>query len=629
MRRLVALPLVALVAAACCAAASASRPAFRLTEARASFPDRAYVLSLPTERRLDSSQVQLFEDGKRVTGLTVVPSGAGSAQQFGVVLLIDTSDSMRGQAIAGAMAAARAFANQRTGLEQLALIGFNDKSTVLLKPTSDAAAIDEALRRPPALALGTHIYDGVQAALRLIGDASIRAGSIVVLSDGADTGSNTSEASVAAAARRDHVRVFTVGLRSSQFDPSALQRLATDANGQYASATSVARLQQIYAALGAKFAREYLVSYRSAALPGDHVGVAVRVTGLPGLEVSGYVTPGVSGNGHGRSPYHKSLWNRLWTSSLTMLFIAFLVASLVALAVMALLSGHKRGTLKRRMAQFVSIPEPEQERPAAVLSDRVEEGTERVLARTRWWGRFMDELELAGITWSPRRIVLFTFIGTFVCIWLLSVITGSPLVALLGLGIPFAVRSYVRRKVARKRLLFSEQLPDNLQVLASALRAGHSFISALSVVVDDAPEPSRTEFRRVISDEQLGVSLEDALHVVVERMENRDLEQVALVAAVQRSSGGNTAEVLDRVVETIRERFELRRTVRTLTAQGRMSRWVVSALPLFLLLVISLINPGYMHALYGNGAGRVALVFAAVMVVAGSFVIKRIVNIKV
>jgi tight adherence protein B len=277
----------------------------------------------------------------------------------------------------------------------------------------------------------------------------------------------------------------------------------------------------------------------------------------------------------------------------------------------------------------VSIPEPEEERPATVLSDRVEEGTERVLARTRWWGRFLDELELAGIGWSPRRIVLFTFIATFICIWLLSVITGSPLVALLGLGIPFAVRSYVRRRVAKKRLLFSEQLPDNLQVLASALRAGHSFIGALSVVVDDAPEPSRSEFRRVIADEALGVSLEDALHVVVERMDNRDLEQVALVAAVQRSSGGNTAEVLDRVVETIRERFELRRMVRTLTAQGRMSRWVVSALPLFLLLVISLINPGYMHALYGNGGGRIALVFAALMVVAGSFVIKRIVNIKV
>jgi tight adherence protein B len=166
-------------------------------------------------------------------------------------------------------------------------------------------------------------------------------------------------------------------------------------------------------------------------------------------------------------------------------------------------------------------------------------------------------------------------------------------------------------------------------VLASAMRAGHSFIGALSVVVEDAPEPSRSEFRRVVADEQLGVPLEDALHVVVERMESRELEQVALVAAVQRQSGGNTAEVLDRVTDTIRERFELRRTVQTLTAQGRLSRWIVSALPLFLLLVITLINPGYMNVLYDSGGGRIALVFAGVMVVSGSLVIKRIVNIKV
>jgi tight adherence protein B len=149
------------------------------------------------------------------------------------------------------------------------------------------------------------------------------------------------------------------------------------------------------------------------------------------------------------------------------------------------------------------------------------------------------------------------------------------------------------------------------------------------VVVEDAPEPSRSEFRRVIADEQLGVSLDDALHVVVERMENRELEQVALVASLQRQSGGNTAEVLDRVTETIRERFELRRTVQTLTAQGRMSRWIVSILPVFLLVVITLINPSYMHALYSNTGGRIALVIAGLLVISGSLVIKRIINIKV
>jgi tight adherence protein B len=176
---------------------------------------------------------------------------------------------------------------------------------------------------------------------------------------------------------------------------------------------------------------------------------------------------------------------------------------------------------------------------------------------------------------------------------------------------------------------FAEQLPDNLQVLASALRAGHSLVGALSVVVDDAPEPSRSEFRRVVADEQLGVPLDHSLEVVARRMDNRDLDQVALVATLQRDTGGNTAEVLDRVTDTVRARFELRRLVKTLTAQGRMSRWVVSLLPLGLFTVITLMNPGYLRPLYTHTSGRILLVISVIMIVSGSLVIRRIVNFKV
>jgi len=213
---------------------------------------------------------------------------------------------------------------------------------------------------------------------------------------------------------------------------------------------------------------------------------------------------------------------------------------------------------------------------------------------------------------------------------LIKFVFGSLLVGIvLALAIPLGVRSLLKRQLLRQRRLFAEQLPDNLQVLASALRAGHSFIGALSVVVNDAPEPAKSEFQRVVADEQLGVPIDEALRVVVERMESRELEQVALVGALQRETGGNTAEVLDRVTDTIRERFELRRTVQTLTAQGRMSRWVLTFLPLFLLLAITLINPSYMNVMYSSTAGKVLLVLAGISVACGSLVIKRIVNIKV
>jgi uncharacterized protein YegL len=285
MRRLLALPLAALAIVMACSAAAAGTPP-RITQARAPFPQRAFILGLPAAMRLSPGQVRVLENGKPVSGVHVEAAG-GSAEQFGVVLLIDASNSMRGEAIDGAMAAARAFASKRTKLEQLAVVAFNDKSQVVLPFTTDPEAIDSALQETPHLAYGTHIYDGVETSLRLIAHAKIRAASIVVLSDGADTGSHATEAVAAAAANREHVRVFTVGLRSAGFDPAKLQQLAADGGGQYSLASSPAQLREIYSALGAKFAREYVVTYHSSVGPGRRVGVAVQVKGLPSVASSG------------------------------------------------------------------------------------------------------------------------------------------------------------------------------------------------------------------------------------------------------------------------------------------------------------------------------------------------------
>jgi tight adherence protein B len=281
----------------------------------------------------------------------------------------------------------------------------------------------------------------------------------------------------------------------------------------------------------------------------------------------------------------------------------------------------------RRLAEFVSVAPPKEKQRAG--SDGVLVNAERSLERARWWPRFKEDLDVAGVTTPPVHIVAWTVLGTLVAAWLVALISGMPALGLLGLLLPLVVRSRIHRKRDRQRAQFAEQLPDNLQVLASALRAGHSLVGALSVVVDDAAEPSRSEFRRVVADEQLGVPLDEGLMVVARRMASRDLEQVALVAVLQHETGGNTAEVLDRVAETVRERFALRRLVKTLTAQGRMSRVIVSMLPVGLLALLTTINPEYMRPLYVNPYGRALLVIAGLMVLAGYWVIGRIVDIKV
>jgi tight adherence protein B len=212
-------------------------------------------------------------------------------------------------------------------------------------------------------------------------------------------------------------------------------------------------------------------------------------------------------------------------------------------------------------------------------------------------------------------------------LFILSAIAG-PL-ALLALLVPVLARAWVLRKVKDIRDDFADQLPETLQLLASALRSGHSLIGALSLVVEQAPEPIRREFAQVLTDDQLGLPLDQALRNVAERMKSRDMRQVGLIGELQRTAGGNAAEVLDTVVGTVRERAEVHRLARTLTAQGRMARWILSLMPVALGLLMLAAAPQLMKPMLTSTGGQVALVLAALLVLAGSAWIKQIVEIEV
>jgi tight adherence protein B len=589
------------------------------------FPERGFVLTLPRPLQLRPNDVQILENGEPVSDVRVAASGSSAAGSVGFVLVIDASRSMRGRAIEAAMDAARAFVDERKPAQEIAIVTFNRESKVVLPFTTDVVAIDTALAKTPELAYQTRMYAGIDTALSLLEREKLT-GSIVVLSDGADT-SKVNRRDVTARARAASVRIFTVGLRSRAFAPLALTLLAKESGGEYAEARGPDDLKPIFASLGARLASEYLIGYRSSFRPGATVHVSVRVRGVDGVAMSEYVAPSA---GSSASPtFRHSAVEQFLRSTAGMVATSLFAAFLVAMALVVLLQPRSRG-VRRRLAEFVSVGVPgEGTGDAGRRSPGLLSAAERSFEGTRWWSRFKEELEIARIPLPAVQIAAWTAVATLVVMWLISLVAGSLLFGFLGLGVPLLVRAFVHNRLERQRRLFGEQLPDNLQVLSSALRAGHSLVGALAVVVDDCPEPSRSELRRVIADERLGVPLEDALDVVVRRMESRDLEQVSLVAALQRDTGGNTAEVLDRVAETIRGRFELRRLVRTLTTQGRMSRWVVSLLPVALLALITLINPAYMKPMYANPVGRVFLLVAAVMVVAGSMVIRRIVNIKV
>jgi tight adherence protein B len=590
------------------------------------FPDRTFALTLPAGRDLAPGDVQVRENGRPVSRPSVTPAEVAGQEDFGAVLVIDTSASMRGKPIRDALAAAKKFAQQRNVHQKIGLVTFNGTTNVALPLTTDGGAIAGALAKPPPLGNGTHLYDAVARAIALLKEAHIRAGSVLLLSDGRDTNSSLSEADVAASARAAGVRIFTVGLRSESFDSGSLARLAAGAHGDYAQARTSADLGPIYTALGARLANEYLVRYRSLAGMGSAVHVELTATGVPGPITNDYAAPPA-----GSAQVRPAKATGFWGSSLTMVLVSFLCALLIGLAVVAAMTGRRRRTetVSDRMRGFVAAPPEQPETSSPTLTTRMMGEAERSLDTTSWWPTFKEEVEIAEIKLPAIQIATLTALGTLVLMLLLVSATGSALAGLVALAIPFGVRAFVAHRVDRQRKAFADQLADNLQVIASGMRAGHSFAGALSLAVDDSPEPAKRELARVVADERLGVPIEDTMELVARRMKNDDLRQAVLVATLQRETGGNTAEVIDRIADTIRERAELRRVVRTLTAQGRLSRWVVTALPLGLIAVISLINPGYMDPLFNTATGQLLLALSTGMVIAGSLMIGRIVDFDV
>lgn len=325
------------------------------------------------------------------------------------------------------------------------------------------------------------------------------------------------------------------------------------------------------------------------------------------------------------------LHHAFWSSTLAQALVIAVCAILIGVAVAFVLTRHShRSSVRERVGEFLaagSTPDgPESGRPAGRALARAE----RSLEGERRWDEFKRKLEIARIKRPAIEIVYLTAACSLAAAVLLTVLTGTPLVGILALAFgPLAARAIVDHRLQRQRNLFAEQLPAHLQELAATMRAGHSMSSGLVLIADGASEPIRGEFQRAIADERLGMELEDTLRLVAERMDARDMEQVSLVAELHRRTGGNMAEVLDRVAEAVRAHAELNRELRALTAQARGSRWIVTMIPPILVVIIELLNPGYLEPLFATDTGRLFLFMAIALVIGGSLVMRRIARIEV
>jgi tight adherence protein B len=263
-----------------------------------------------------------------------------------------------------------------------------------------------------------------------------------------------------------------------------------------------------------------------------------------------------------------------------------------------------------------------------------------LLSAVPWINRWLLKIELvpklrtllyqANVKWTAGGLLLMSLASFIIPAYLLYLRTGAILFGLLiGLLLAFAPCAFVLYKRRQRFNKFEQELPEALDLMVSALRAGHSLVASLGLVAKESPEPIGGEFRICCEEQNYGLELRTAMNNLVTRVPLQDMRMVSTAILIQRESGGNLAEVLDKAGYVIRERFRLRRQVRTHTAQGRMTGWILSFLPVALGIALYLINPNTMSLLWKRELGIKLLYAAATMTVIGALIIRKIVNMEV
>jgi tight adherence protein B len=296
---------------------------------------------------------------------------------------------------------------------------------------------------------------------------------------------------------------------------------------------------------------------------------------------------------------------------------------------------------REREARMRAVIQPgQQQTSAAQTSASVQSGGWIPDSVTKFGTRFAEsrgfservdaELEAAGVSLRSGEFVVASAVGTLVFGVLGAALLGNWLLAIAVAAIGGALPTLLLRHALKRRAdKLREQLPDVLTIMASSLRAGHSFLQSLDTVAKEITQPAAAEFQRVVAEIRLGRPAEDALEALAERVGSPDFKWAVLAVNIQREVGGNLAEILDTVADTLRERAMLRRQIKVLTAEGRLSAWVLGALPFVIAFYMYAVNPTYIGKLFDSTYGIIMVVVALALMVAGILWMRKIVDIDV
>lgn len=314
--------------------------------------------------------------------------------------------------------------------------------------------------------------------------------------------------------------------------------------------------------------------------------------------------------------------------------LAFLSIFLLFYGIDRMLSSH-RSVIGSRLDRYATRAATPEEIDAAGLAAAqqggVATGLNRMLTSRSNGQQLAIELARADIKLTPSEFILINFAAVLIGFVVALFLTRSNVIlALVGGIVGFYVpRFYLRQQQAKRLAAFNNQLGDTLVLLSNSLRSGYSLLQSIETVSKELPPPISVEFARVVREIGLGLTIQDSLAHLLERINSDDLDLVITAINIQHEVGGNLAEILDTIAHTIRERVRIKGQIRALTASQRLSGNVVAILPIAVGLFLAAFNPGYISSMWKETCGIMMLLTGAITIVSGYLAIRKITNIEV
>lgn len=593
------------------------------------------LVSVPENVAVDLDNISVTVDGQPAESQAVLATANTDVRRT-TVLVIDTSNSMRGQRFESAKTAAETFLDAVPDDVYVGIVSFADQVSEPLAPSLDRDRAREVISEL-ALSKHTRLYDGVLAGVRMAGADGQR--SLVVLSDGADT-TETVIGDVTSAVSDAEVLVDIVSLEESGEAPAPLQTLAEAGSGQVIQATPEA-LQQTFSQEAESLARQVLVTAQVPdSVTATEATIEVQLpTDAGSLSVRAFTTvqdAAPAPPSDQPSAARDAMLLPAWAMYAGVGALGF--GLLLIIAVLAPRRGARRLSAEDRVKSYTERLDGKHAGPASGRMDtdqalaQVTDAAAGVLRRSgSLEARISARLESAG---SPLKSSewLLVHVGIAVGSLMLGLLIGkgsavtTVIFVALGILVPWL---YLGRKRSKRRKAFNRSLPDTLQLMSGSLAAGLSLTQSADTIVKEGVEPIASEFKRVLVETRLGVPLEEALDDVAVRFDSKDFAWTVMAIRIQRQVGGNLAELLENVASTMREREYMRRQVAALSAEGRLSAWILGGLPPGFLVYLVLVNREYVMPIFTDPRGWVMLGGAAVWLTVGVFWMSKLVKVEV